>query len=101
MSGEAVAAEGVRRGCSGGWWAIWRRRARAAREKAEEPAGGVSGAVLPFAHHPDLELVVDPGLLRVLEIFFDAARLERPLAVVTDDYVRAVSPRVAPIAVAS
>nr|WP_152992308.1 hypothetical protein [Nonomuraea pusilla] len=61
----------------------------------------MSGTVVPFAHHPDLELVVDPGLLRVPEIFFDGARLDRPIAVVTDDYVRAASPRVAPIAVAS
>ncbi|MER7506632.1 hypothetical protein AB0L05_40095 [Nonomuraea pusilla] len=51
---------------------------------------------LPFVCHPDLELVVDPGLLRVPEIFFNAARLDRSIAVVTDDYVR-----VASIAVAS
>ncbi|MFD0852989.1 YbaK/EbsC family protein, partial [Actinomadura adrarensis] len=69
----------------------------AATEKAEELAGSVSGTVLPFTFHPDLELVADPALLKVPELFFNAGRLDRSMALVTEDYVRVAQPRVEPI----
>ncbi|MFV2177993.1 YbaK/EbsC family protein [Actinomadura sp. LOL_016] len=69
----------------------------AAREKAEQLAGSVSGTVLPFGYHPDLEVIADPALLREPELFFNAARLDRSIALATDDYVRLAAPRIAPI----
>ncbi|MEV5559481.1 YbaK/prolyl-tRNA synthetase associated domain-containing protein [Nonomuraea wenchangensis] len=70
------------------------------REKAEELAGSVSGTVLPFSYHPKLEVIADPALLRVPEVFFNAARLDRSIALATDDYLRLAVPRVAPISTA-
>jgi Ala-tRNA(Pro) deacylase len=71
------------------------------KDRAEELAGSVSGTVLPFSHDPRLELVVDPSLLELEEIFFNAARLDRSVALVTDDYVRLAEPRVAAIVATS
>jgi Ala-tRNA(Pro) deacylase len=68
--------------------------------RAERLAGSVSGTVLPFSYSPDLELVVDPALLRTPELYFNAARLNRSVALATEDYVRLASPRLAPITVA-
>ena len=73
----------------------------AGREKAEELAGSVSGTVLPFSYHPRLELIADPALLEAPELFFNAARLDRSIALATDDYVRLAAPRTAPITAAS
>ncbi len=70
----------------------------ATREIAERLAGSVSGSVVPFALHPDLDLVVDPDLLVHDEIFFNAARLDRSVALATDDYVGLAGPRVEVIA---
>jgi Ala-tRNA(Pro) deacylase len=61
--------------------------------KAEALAGSVSGTIMPFSFHPDLELVVDPTLLGHSEIYFNAARLDRSVALNTDDYVRLARPR--------
>jgi Ala-tRNA(Pro) deacylase len=69
----------------------------AGKDKAEELAGSVSGTVLPFSYHPRLELLADPSLLEAPELFFNAARLDRSIALATDDYVRLAEPRVAPI----
>jgi Ala-tRNA(Pro) deacylase len=69
----------------------------AGKEKAEELAGSVTGTVLPFSYHPRLELVADPALLRPPELFFNAARLDRSIALATDDYARLAAPRIAPI----
>jgi Ala-tRNA(Pro) deacylase len=55
----------------------------AAADVAERLAGSVAGTVLPFAFHPDLALIVDPSLLAHHEIFFNAARLDRSLALRT------------------
>jgi Ala-tRNA(Pro) deacylase len=66
---------------------------------AEQLAGSVSGTVLPFSYSPDLELVADPALLRAPELYFNAARLDRSVALATEDYVRLASPRLAPITV--
>jgi Ala-tRNA(Pro) deacylase len=64
------------------------------RAKAEELAGSVTGTVLPFSYHPQLELVADPALLAVPEMYFNAARLDRSIALVTEDYLRVAAPRV-------
>lgn len=64
----------------------------AGRDKAEELAGTVSGTVLPFSYSPDLELVVDPGLLAVQEMYFNAGLLDRSVALDTRDYVRIAAP---------
>ncbi|MBL1288453.1 YbaK/prolyl-tRNA synthetase associated domain-containing protein [Streptomyces sp. For3] len=58
----------------------------ASADKAEALSGSVSGTILPFSFHPDLELVVDPGVLEHEEIFFNAARLDRSLALRAEDY---------------
>ncbi|MCW2919833.1 MAG: hypothetical protein JWN52_7901 [Actinomycetia bacterium] len=65
---------------------------------AEELAGSVSGTILPFSFHPDLELVVDPELLEHKEIYFNAALLDRSIALPTSDYQSLAHPRTAPIA---
>lgn len=66
--------------------------------KAEELAGSVTGTVLPFSHHPDLELVVDPAVTAIPELYFNAARLDRSIALRTEDFLRIAAPRIAPIA---
>ena len=70
----------------------------ASRDIAEQLAGSVSGTVLPFSFEERLELIVDPGLLEHDEIFFNAARLDRSLALATKDYVRIAAPQTEPIA---
>lgn len=72
----------------------------AGKDKAEELAGSATGTVLPFSYHPRLELVADPALLRPPELFFNAARLDRSIALATDDYARLAAPRIAPITAA-
>ena len=44
-------------------------------EIAEKLAGSVSGTILPFSFSPELELIVDPELLKNEELFFNAAPL--------------------------
>jgi Ala-tRNA(Pro) deacylase len=66
-------------------------------EVAERLAGSVSGTILPFSFDPELELVVDPALLEEEEIFFNAARLDRSLALRSADYRTIAEPRVAVI----
>jgi Ala-tRNA(Pro) deacylase len=61
---------------------------------AEAMAGSAAGTILPFSFHPDLELIVDPALLENVEIFFNAARLDRSIALSTADYVAIAAPRV-------
>lgn len=65
----------------------------ASPEVAEELAGSVVGTVLPFAFGPRLELIADPALLQHDELFFNAGRLDRSLALRTRDYVRIARPR--------
>ena len=55
---------------------------------AEKLAGSVLGTVLPFSFHDDLELIVDSSLLKNDEIFFNAARLDRSIALKTSDYIK-------------
>ena len=66
---------------------------------AERLAGSVTGTVLPFSFNSELELVVDPPLLENEEIYFNAARLDRSLALKTSDYFEIARPRLARIAV--
>ena len=70
----------------------------ASSETAERLAGSVAGTILPFAFHPDLELIVDPLLLENEELYFNAARLDRSLALKTTDYVALAKPRLERIA---
>lgn len=66
---------------------------------AEELARSVMGTVLPFTFHPTLELIADPSLLAVPELYFNAARLDRSIALKTADYVALAKPRFESIAV--
>jgi len=66
----------------------------ASTDKAEALAGSVSGTILPFSFHPDLELIVDPALLEHEEIFFNAARLDRSLALNSADYQKLANPEI-------
>jgi Ala-tRNA(Pro) deacylase len=70
----------------------------AATDKAEQLAGSVSGTVLPFSYSAQLELIADPALLTHPELFFNAARLDRSIALATEDYLRLAAPRVERIA---
>jgi len=65
----------------------------ASSDIAERLAGSVTGTVLPFSFNPELELVVDPSLLENDEIYFNAARLDRSMALKTSDYVMIAKPR--------
>ncbi len=65
----------------------------ASTDIAERLAGSVAGTVLPFAFSPELELIVDPALLANEEIYFNAARLDRSLALNTRDYAAIAEPR--------
>jgi Ala-tRNA(Pro) deacylase len=65
---------------------------------AERLAGSVSGTILPFAFDSALELIVDGDLFSHPEIFFNAARLDRSVALRADDYKAIALPRLASIA---
>jgi Ala-tRNA(Pro) deacylase len=65
---------------------------------AERLAGSVAGTVLPFAFHPELELVVDPSLLANDELYFNAARLDRSMVLKMSDYTALAKPRLERIA---
>ncbi|HEY4690451.1 MAG TPA: YbaK/EbsC family protein [Anaerolineae bacterium] len=65
---------------------------------AEKLAGSVAGTILPFSSKPELELIVDPSLLENDEIYFNAARLDRSMALKTSDYVVLAKPRLERIA---
>jgi Ala-tRNA(Pro) deacylase len=65
---------------------------------AERLAGCVAGTILPFAFNPELALIVDPALLENDEIYFNAARLDRSMALRTSDYVALAKPRLERIA---
>jgi Ala-tRNA(Pro) deacylase len=70
----------------------------AAADVAERLAGSAAGTVLPFAFHPDLTLVADPGIQRHEELFFNAAWLDRSMALRTSDYLALAKPRLERIA---
>ncbi len=69
------------------------------KETAEKLSESVSGTILPFSFNPNLELIVDPRILsNTDELFFNAARLDRSLALKTRDYKRLAKPRLELIA---
>lgn len=70
----------------------------ASSEIAERLAGSVAGTILPFAFDAEMELVVDPSLLENDELYFNAARLDRSMALRTSDYVALAKPRLERIA---
>jgi Ala-tRNA(Pro) deacylase len=65
---------------------------------AQELAGSALGTVLPFAFDDRLELIVDRDVLKPPEMFFNAARLDRSMALSTADYARIARPRLERIA---
>lgn len=65
--------------------------------KAEELAGSVTGTVLPFSYDERLELIADPALLDHDELYFNAGRLDRSVALASQDYRRLADPRIARI----
>jgi len=67
-------------------------------DRAEELAGSVVGTVLPFSFDPRLDLLADAALKDYPELFFNAARLDRSIALNTADYLRIAQPPFAPIA---
>lgn len=69
----------------------------ASTDIAERLAGSVTGTILPFSFNPKLQLIVDPALITNDELYFNAARLDRSLAIQTSDYLAVAQPRVAPI----
>jgi Ala-tRNA(Pro) deacylase len=70
----------------------------ASPDSAERLAGSEPGTILPLSFNPELELIVDPSLLKNEEIYFNAARLDRSMVLKTDDYVAAAKPRLERIA---
>ena len=86
-----VDLEGLRR-LLGGSYASF-----ASREVAERLAGAQAGTILPFPPSSDLELIVDERLLRHEEIFFNAGRLDRSVALAMADYMALAQPRISQI----
>ena len=70
----------------------------ASPDVAERLAGSVPGTILPFSFAPELQLIADPSLLAQDELFFNAARLDRSLALKTSDYLALAKPRLERIA---
>jgi threonyl-tRNA synthetase len=69
----------------------------APQDVTEQLSGSVVGTVLPVSFNEQLPLIVDPSLLEHDELFFNAARLDRSMALKTSDYVRIAQLRVEPI----
>ena len=65
----------------------------AGSDVAERLGGSPIGTILPFRFSDDLELIVDPSLQASEEIFFNAARLDRSLALRREDYFAIARPR--------
>jgi Ala-tRNA(Pro) deacylase len=62
-------------------------------ETAEQLAHAVPGTVLPFAFDPLLELIADPGIATQPQLYFNAARLDRSVAMSGADYLALARPR--------
>lgn len=61
---------------------------------AEKLTGCVSGTILPISFNPELHLIVDPAVLQQEELYFNAARLDRSVALRAVDYASLTQPRV-------
>jgi Ala-tRNA(Pro) deacylase len=81
------------KGLFGGTYAAF-----ASVQAAEELAGTPVGTIPPFSFDERLELFVDPELLQYSEVFFNAARFDRTIALATRDYLSIAEPRVESIA---
>jgi Ala-tRNA(Pro) deacylase len=65
---------------------------------AERLSGCVAGTILPLSFDPDLQLIADPRIREVPELFFNAARLDRSMALRTEDFLAVAAPRFESIA---
>ena len=65
----------------------------ASPEIAERLSGCMAGTILPFSFQPELELIVDPSIRGIEELYFNAARLDRSMALRIDDYLAITQPR--------
>ncbi|GAB3818008.1 YbaK/EbsC family protein [Micromonospora zhanjiangensis] len=65
---------------------------------AERLAQAVPGTVLPFSFDAALELVVDPEVVALPQLYFNAARLDRSVVISGADYARLTRPRIESIA---
>lgn len=71
----------------------------AQQETAERLTGCKRGAIVPFSFRPDaLQLIADPRLLEQEKLYFNAARLDRSLAISAEDFIAVARPRLAPVA---
>jgi Ala-tRNA(Pro) deacylase len=92
VPGDARVDLGALKALLGGTYAAF-----ADQEIAERLAGSASGTILPFSFTSELELIADPRLLDHDELYFNAARLDRSMALDVADYVAIAEPRVEPI----
>ncbi|MFF2045466.1 YbaK/EbsC family protein [Kitasatospora sp. NPDC058170] len=70
-------------------------KARFADQQVAETLGAtVSGTITPFSFHPDLQVLADPALFDEPELYFNAARLDRSVAIRAADYRRLARPQV-------
>ncbi|MFJ4095310.1 YbaK/EbsC family protein [Kitasatospora sp. NPDC089913] len=74
------------------------RTAFADRRTAERLTRCRSGSIVPFTFHPELGLLADPTLLEPAEIYFNAARLDRSLAIAPADWAGLAHPLIRPVA---
>ncbi|MFF2146443.1 YbaK/EbsC family protein [Kitasatospora sp. NPDC058190] len=73
-------------------------KARFADQSVAERLGAtVSGTITPFSFHPDLDVLADPALFEEPELYFNAARLDRSVAIRAADYRRLARPEVVAI----
>jgi Ala-tRNA(Pro) deacylase len=93
VPGDARVDLGAVKALYGGTYAAF-----ASAEVAETLAGSVVGTVLPFSFSDELELIVDPAVLETEELYFNAARLDRSMALRTEEYAAVAKPRVERIA---
>jgi Ala-tRNA(Pro) deacylase len=70
----------------------------ASPDVAERLAGSVAGTVLPFVLQGEMEVIADPAFRGVEEIYFNAALLDRSIALNAADYFAIANPRMAKIA---
>jgi Ala-tRNA(Pro) deacylase len=74
------------------------KAAFAARDVAERLTASACGSIPPFSFNLELMLIVDKGMLVHEEIFFNAARLDRSVALRMKDYLALACPWVEHIA---
>jgi len=66
----------------------------ASPEIAERLAGSVPGTILPFSFTTELELIADPTLRSSEILYFNAARLDRSIALKAENYFAIAAPRI-------